>query len=67
MTTYACTVTCYYLVTSVYLLPIIYIYIYISHNTHRAAKGKRMHSFYSFATSALDGGERSASRLVLYM
>jgi hypothetical protein len=30
--------------------------------TLRKRLGERMHSFYSFATSALDGGEWSASR-----
>jgi hypothetical protein len=36
-----------------------------SHNTPMEARGKRMYSsysFYSFMTSALDGGEWSASR-----
>jgi hypothetical protein len=33
-----------------------------SHNTLVKAQGERMYSSYSFTTSALDGGERSASR-----
>jgi hypothetical protein len=32
------------------------------HNTPMRAQGERMYSSYSFTTSALDGGEWSASR-----
>jgi hypothetical protein len=33
-----------------------------SHNTPMEAQGEKMYSSYSFATSAVDGGEWSASR-----
>jgi hypothetical protein len=33
-----------------------------THNTRMEAQGKRMYISYSFSTSALDGGEWSASR-----
>jgi hypothetical protein len=33
-----------------------------SHDKPMEAKGERKYSFYSFTTSALEGGERSASR-----
>jgi hypothetical protein len=35
----------------------------LSYNTPMAAQGESMYSSYSFTSSALDGSERSASRL----